>query len=115
MGFFKFGKKKEILDLTERYKRQQEKREQMQTDTQEEGSSSGEAFSFLGNLAGSGSSESATESSDYVDVSGIGEKRKKLAKRLLDITSKLEELSNQIYHLQQRMELIERKMGVGSY
>jgi hypothetical protein len=37
------------------------------------------------------------------------EKRKKLAKRLMDITDKLEDLSNQIYHLQQRIELIEQK------
>lgn len=111
MGLFKSRKKKEILDLTERYKRQQEK---AQSEGQEEDSqSSGESFSFLGNLAGSSSSE--TESSGDLEVSGVEDKRRKLAKRLMSITDKLEELSNQIYHLQQRVEVMERKSGVGVY
>ncbi len=40
------------------------------------------------------------------------EKRKKLAKRLIDITEKLEDLSNQIYHLGQRVEVLEKKTNV---
>jgi|TARA_Y100000310_G_scaffold285281_1_gene308652 predicted nucleic acid-binding Zn-ribbon protein len=40
------------------------------------------------------------------------EKRKKLAKRLVDITEKLEDLSNQIYHLGQRIEVLEKKSSV---
>ena len=43
------------------------------------------------------------------------EKRKKLAKRLLDMTEKIEDLSNQIYHLQQRIEVLERKSNIGGY
>ena len=43
------------------------------------------------------------------------ENRKKLVKRLLDITNKLDEISTQIYHLQQRVELLERKKGVEEY
>ena len=39
------------------------------------------------------------------------EKRKKLAKRLMDITDRLEEVSNQIYHLQQRVEVLEKKFN----
>jgi hypothetical protein len=31
----------------------------------------------------------------------------------MDITEKMEDLGNQIYHLQQRLEVIERKVGVG--
>ena len=109
---FRFGKKRDVLDLTERYKRQQEKLEEMRVEREESpqnSSPSGGAFSFLGNLADSASSES----NDYVDVSGAEDKRKKLAKRLLDITNKIEDLSNQIYHLQQRIELLEKKSGVG--
>lgn len=112
MRLFGFGKKKEILDLTEKYKKQQEK---IQSDKEEADSqsSSGGAFSFLSNLASSSSPEAKSE--DYLDISGAEEKRKKLAKRLIDMTAKLEDLSNQIYHLQQRIEVLERKMGVGSY
>ena len=111
MGLFGFGKKKDILDLTERYKKQQEKKQSEKEETTSQ--PSGEAFSFLGNLANSSSSE--IESEDYVDISEVEEKRKKIAKRLIDMTTKLEDLSNQIYHLQQRIEVLERKTGVGSY
>jgi len=38
--------------------------------------------------------------------------RRKLAKRLINISNKLDEISTQIYHLQQRVELLERKTGV---
>jgi predicted nucleic acid-binding Zn-ribbon protein len=42
----------------------------------------------------------------------VHEKRRKLAKRLMEMTDKLEDLNNQIYHLQQRIEVLEKKMGV---
>ena len=117
MAFFK-SRKKGVVDLTERYHKQQEKLAELKADREEarnENSQSGGAFSFLGNLAGSGSSSADSEPSEYIDASSSEDKRKKLAKRLLDITNKLEELSNQIYHLQQRIELVEKKVGVGNY
>ena len=117
MGFLGFGKKDRILDLSERYKKQQEAKTQMEEDNNEatsQGSPSQEGFSFLGNLASSSASSSEAQSEDYVDVSGE-EKKKKLAKRLVDMTNKVEDLSNQIYHLQQRIEVLEKKSGVGSY
>ena len=40
------------------------------------------------------------------------ERRRKLAKRIIDMTTRLEDLSNQIYHVQQRLEVIERKMNI---
>ena len=102
MRLFGFRKKK-VLDLTEPYKKQQEKLEQMKEDQQES------PTSFLGSLA-SGASSSET-SSDYIDVSGgMQEKRKRLAKRIMDMTSKMEDFSNQIYHLQQRVEVLEKKL-----
>jgi len=107
MGFLGFGKKNDVLDLTERYHRQQEKASQKK----EENSSSQNAFGFLGNLA----SSSSKESENYVDVSGSEERKKKLAKRFIDMTTRIEELSNQIYHLQQRIEVIEKKMDVNRF
>lgn len=112
MRLFKFRKKKEILDLTEKYKKQQEKLAQVQSESQESPQSPPQnAFSFLGNLASSSNSE--TQDEEYVDVSGAEDKKRKLAKRLMDITTKIEDLSNQIYHLQQRVELLEKKSSVG--
>ena len=109
MGFLGFGKKDNVVDLTERYERQQEKLAQAKSENQEQ-SASTNAFSFFDSGA------SSSESSNYVDVSeGVDDKKKKLAKRLADMTAKMEEISNQIYHLQQRLEVLERKSGVGSF
>ncbi len=117
MGWFK--KKDRILDLTENYKKQQEKADRMKADSEESSveSPSQSAFSFLGNLAsGVGSDSTRPESTELINVSsGAEERKRKLAKRLMDITEKLEDLSNQIYHLQQRIELLERKSGVSGF
>src|SRR3989344_1938644 len=105
MGLFGFGKKNKIVDLSEGYKRQQEK---IKKQEQEQKAQDSGGFSFLGNLASSGAVNSRTPQSDYPDLSSdVEEKRKRLTKRLADLTDKLEELSNQIYHLQQRIELLE--------
>lgn len=40
------------------------------------------------------------------------EKKRKLAKRISDMMDKIDELSTQIYHLQQRLEVVERKTQV---
>lgn len=116
MGLFGLGKKKNVLDLSERYKKQQEKASQMIADSQETKSSPSQTgLGFLGNLANA-ASNSETQSENYVDVSeGVVDKRKKLAKRFLDMTTKIEDLSNQIYHLNQRIEVLEKKSGIGSY
>ena len=101
MGFFGFGKKDKVVDWSQGYG----KKESSQEKGKEENS---DAFSILGN-AGS----SQLPASDENEFSGSTEdNRKKLAKRLLNITNKLDEISTQIYHLQQRVELLERKTGV---
>jgi hypothetical protein len=33
----------------------------------------------------------------------------------MDMTAKIEDLSNQIYHLQQRIEVLEKKMDVNRF
>ena len=114
MGFFGFGKKDEVIDLGERYRKIQEKKSQRQDnlETKEPGETPVQSgLSFLGGLA-SGAQSSETEPSSYEDVSGGEDRKTKLAKRLSDMTEKLENLSNQIYHLQQRVELLERKAGI---
>lgn len=84
MGLFDFIRKEKVVDLSERYKKQQE------------------------NLS------SNSNEGEYADFSkDIDEKKRRLAKRLSDMTNKIEELSNQIYHLQQRIEVLERKAKVG--
>jgi len=106
MGFFGFGKKKKVLDLTENYKRQLERAEQARASQKNSSASGTGPFSFFDSPAANDSSE--TE----VDLSSTEEKRKRLAKRIIEMTEKMEDIGNQIYHLQQRLEVLERKFDV---
>ena len=62
--------------------------------------------------------ESITEelSEDFVFDSGKPEtpeeKKQRFVKRIVDLTDKMEGLSNQVYHLQQRIELLEKKLNI---
>ncbi len=109
MGFFNFKKKKDVLDLTETLNRREEKlnnmKEDMASGSNEEPQGEG-IFSLFGNANPSQTS--------VQPESNLGEeenKRSRLAKRLVMMTDKLEDLSNQIYHLQQRVEVLEKKLG----
>ena len=123
MGFFK--RKNRILDLTKRYQRQQKRAEEMSTggkDMQESSSESNSGgLGFFGAIANTVSNSYSApkggecKDSEYVDVSSVDEKKRKLAKRLMEMTNKIEDLSNQIYHLQQRLEVLEKKGRVGGY
>ena len=72
-----------------------------------------DSSNFLNSIAGASSSSS--NYSESGTVGEINERREKLAKRLMDMTEKIEELGNQIYHLQQRMELIEKKLRISNF
>lgn len=119
MGLFK--KKDRVIDLSERYKKQQARTEEIKAEMRsspEPTQNSGGTLSFLGGLAGSSSNMVNNDSSgeEYLDVSGdMQDRKRKLAKRLMEMTDKLEEISNQIYHLQQRLEVIEKKMNINRY
>ncbi len=108
MGLFGFGKKgKDVIDLAERFRKQKEKEEQM-TSSESTDSSSSDPIAFFDS-----SSDSSSGESEVIDLSNsFDERRKRLAKRILEITNKLEDLSNQIYHLQQRIEILEKKSNV---
>ena len=111
MGLFDFRKKGKIIDLTERYRKQQERTENIRKDIpQKTQENSGEMFSIFGGATPTTTPTQTETSSSNLDV---GERKRKFTKRLLDMTNKIEELSNQIYHLQQRIEVLERKAGVG--
>ncbi|MBS3070972.1 hypothetical protein J4407_01580 [Candidatus Pacearchaeota archaeon] len=88
MGFFDFGRKEKVVDWSKKYNPEKENLHEENTSTEKE--------------------------ENMVDIPGSEDKRKKFAKRITDMTEKLEELSNQIYHLQQRIELIERKLNIGT-
>jgi prefoldin subunit 5 len=100
MGVFGFGKKKDdVVDLGEHYRKQQARKQAI--------SESDDSIIDLGN-------KSSKE--EYVSMGDdVEDKRQKLAKRIVDMTNKIEELSNQVYHLQQRLEVVEKKTNVSRF
>ncbi len=112
MGWF--GKKEKIVDLSGRYKAEVKKQAKSSSGSDRDNSNLG----FLGNLA-SGSDSGSSSSSDVswdndapAQNENRGEKKQKLVKRLLEMTDRIEDLSNQIYHLKQRVELLEKKLKI---
>ena len=119
MGFLGIGRKEKIIDLSERYRLQKKNAEQIKenerrrstnSSSQSREPTSSGMFNFFGNTTPTNPSLS-TEQNEIIDPD---EKKRKLAKRLMDMTDKIEDLSNQIYHLQQRIEVLERKKDVNS-
>lgn len=95
-----FGRKSEkVVDW--RYKKVQPRLGQVIKPREE----SENNFSFLGDMA------SGVSSSNSGEYESSDEKKKKLAKRILEMTERIEDLSNQIYHLQQRIDVLERRSG----
>jgi len=117
MGWF-FNKGNDVLDLSERYRKQQERLKELKKESTDSPSSNNSpaagAFGIFG-MSSSTTTTSTGSDSGYAEGSGADEKRRKLAKRLMDITDKIEDLSNQIYHIQQRLEVIEKKLNPSSY
>jgi len=103
-----FNRKKDFIDLTEYHQRQQRKAVKPETPAEENIA----PFGFFGAMP---TTSEQTESTDFGPESDSEDKRRKLAKRLKDMTEKIEDFSNQIYHLQQRVELLERKLRVNDF
>ncbi len=126
MGIFDFGKKDKVVDLGAYHRKQEEKinhmRQEMQTSSQNQTQPQESGSGFLGNFfnsSGSTNSEVQTygssSSNSYEGSDSLEEKRRKLAQRIAQMTDKLEEVSNQLYHLQQRVEVIEQRLRVNSF
>ena len=106
-----FGKKKDkVVDWSERYN---SARRTLPKSSSSRPETVGD-LGFLGNLAESSLSTSDNVSWDNETPSqeSYPDKKNKLAKRLFDMTEKMEDLSNQIYHLKQRVELLEKKLKI---
>jgi chromosome segregation ATPase len=108
MGLFGFGKNKEVVDLGERYRKHKEKVSEIKEES-EQSSSGVTPFPFFAD----DNTPTSTESSETEHITGAidpSERRRRLVKRLKDMTSRIEDLSSQIYRLQQRIEVLEKKI-----
>jgi len=117
MGFFKFGKNRDFVDLGERYRKQQERANSAESASDDgKGSNDEVPFSFFNAQSEETGKSNNNESEEIIDISDtIDSRKKKLSRRILDMTNKLEEAENNIYHLQQRIEVLERKLDVNRF
>lgn len=113
-----FGKKEKVVDWSEGYRPSSSMKRASARTARSKDEEDNEGIGFLGNIANSSSGMSTNSDISWDNEAPsetVGEyqnKKQKLAKRFLDMTDKIEELSNQIYHLQQRMEVIEKKLKI---
>jgi hypothetical protein len=123
MGFFG-GKKDKVVDFSENYNAARKFAERSSRRSSNATTSDNLDMGFLGSVGESASDSGATTDSFSWDnepsqpassgetVGDFSERKQKLAKRLMSMTDKIEDLSNQIYHLTQRVELLEKKNKV---
>ena len=116
MGFFGFGKKDRIVDLSEKYRRQQEKKAINNSKTQPEiietkpPATSGGMFGVFDSQ--NNPNQSVPSSNEISPEESPEEKRKKFLKKFTEMTERLDTLSTSLYHLSQRVELLEKKMNL---
>ena len=101
MAWFDFGKKDKIIDLTKRLER---KETEYKIIGREKSSESAEGSSNLDNDDGR-----------IIDLTNIDQKKKSFAKRISGMIEKIDSLSTKLYHLEQRIEVLERKTKVNNF
>ena len=103
MGLFGFGKKGKVVDLSKKYHEEKafnESKIKPSLNFQNPGNA------FLQNPA-----ENPIIANEFT-INGnesVEERRRKLAKRIMDMSSKIDELSNQVFLLQQRIDVLEMR------
>lgn len=114
-----FGKKK-VIDYTEGYsprKTRSQSSSEIPDSSNNPSSSQGSFFEMSENSGGEtvGEYYQRRQTQENFDSLDAEEKRRRLARRLKNMTDKMEDLSNTIYLLQQRIEVLEKKMNVNNY
>lgn len=113
-----FNKKKDsgkYLDLGKKLSKQEEKVsrfKEAQSDSQSSSNDEGVQqpnAGFFGSFFSSSSSAGDSQPSD----SDAEQKKKKLIKRILDLTKRLEDQDKEIYNLKNRLEVVEKKQRLG--
>jgi hypothetical protein len=116
MGFF--SRKDKIVDLTDEYRDTRKKKSNVEdaisdSHSQSQESSSG-GFSNFFDSSNVHSPSSQSSGGNFDPETGkpldADEKKRRLARRLKDMTDRIEEQSNQIYQMQQRIELLEKRV-----
>ena len=116
MGFFGFGKKERVIDLSEKYRRQQEEKmlnqSKIKQSFEQKSIQNSPLFGMLNSSANS-SAQIPMPSEISNNEESPEEKRRKFMQKFSEMSERLETLSTSLYHLSQRVELLEKKMNVG--
>jgi len=115
MGLFGFGKKDKVIDWSEKYHQQQDRISQEKAAKEKEATKPKTFFASLVENAKKQNEQIENEKrieENMTSNENAEEKKQKLGRRLVEIETRLENISNQIYHLTQRVELLEKKAGV---
>lgn len=95
-----FKKRDKFLDLREKYIKEQERKDRLKEDfDKKQEDTEPNSLDFLGAMSGINKENT----------------NKDFSKELLKVTEKIEDLSNQIYHLEQRIEVLEAKLRVNNF
>ena len=115
MGFLGFGKKERVIDLSEKYRRQQEEKLLNQSKIKSSLERKPVQNSpFFGILNSSSNSTQVPMPNDIpTQEENPEEKRKKFMQKFSEMSERLETVSTSLYHLSQRVELLEKKLNVG--
>jgi len=123
-----FSRKNNVVDLTDefRYTKRAQAKEALETSSSRNASQSQESssggFSNFFDSSNVHMSSSQSSGGNFDPETGkpldVNEKKRRLARRLKNMTDRIEEQANQIYTLQQRIEVLEkknRKSDIDSY
>jgi hypothetical protein len=130
-----FSRRDKIMDLTEEYHyNRKHAKAGLKEDTSKTASSTPEQENsgggFFSNFFGSSNVSSNTSSGTVGDIGNThqgnfdsetgkpldsDEKKRRLAMRLKNMTDRIEEQANQIYQMQHRIELLEKKINTRNY
>lgn len=123
MGLFDFWKKDLVVDLSEKYKKQQAQLEEARKEN-ETSKNQGTGFvPFFNQENANRATNNGSVNNNLLpennvipqnpSESDLEERRRKLSQKLSEIIARLENLSTQLSDLQQRVEIIERRTQTG--
>jgi len=103
MRWFDFDRKDKILDLTKNLERKENDKTIKAKEGFEKDDNEGKIIDLTNNKE------------EVIDLTDISKKKKNFAKRISGMIEKIESLSTKIYHLEQRIEVLEKKTKVNNF
>ena len=119
MGIFGFGRKERILDLSVRTPEQKPAVLEKPMQKMQESGIPAKPMGFFDSVKLQQHQQEqmqnrVSQSETNGNSESAEEKKQKFMKKFQETVERLETISTQLYHLQQRIEVLEKKMNIGS-